>query len=52
MNTSRRSFIKKGDLAVAAATLIDRPSFAGHAKNDPVGMQLYSIREEMKTDPL
>jgi sugar phosphate isomerase/epimerase len=52
MNTSRRNFIKKSAIALAAATLIDKPSFAGNAKEDRVGVQLYSIREEMAKDPL
>ena len=52
MNTSRRNFIKKSAIALAAATLIDKPSFAGNVKEDRVGVQLYSIREEMAKDPL
>ncbi len=52
MNTSRRNFIKKGAIALAAATVINRSSFAGVLKLDNVGMQLFSIRDDMTKDPL
>jgi len=52
MKTSRRNFIKKSAIAVAAATMIERTSLAGTIKADNIGMQLYSIREDMTKDPL
>jgi hypothetical protein len=48
----RRDFIKASG-ALAFATIL-RPSdiFAGSmAKKKPIGLQLYSVREDMKEDP-
>lgn len=55
MNNSRRSFIKKSTLAVAGSSILSRISFSNpaHLKDDEiVGIQLYSIRDDMKKDPL
>ncbi len=52
MKTSRRTFIKTGALAAAATALLRHEAFASAPKKAIVGLQLYSIREEMKKDPL
>ncbi|RFZ85417.1 twin-arginine translocation signal domain-containing protein [Mucilaginibacter terrenus] len=50
MNPSRRSFIKTGALAVTAAAFLPKNVLAA-PKLQRVGLQLYSVRERMKTDP-
>lgn len=52
MYTSRRNFIKKGALALAATSLATRSLFALKPGEELVGLQLYSVRTEMKNDPL
>ncbi|NML42093.1 sugar phosphate isomerase/epimerase [Chitinophaga sp. G-6-1-13] len=52
MNISRRNFLRQGTLALAGATLLSRPLLAAGAKKDVMGIQLYSIREDMKKNPL
>lgn len=55
MSNSRRSFIKKSTLALAGSSILSKISFAnpGQLKdNEIVGIQLYSIRDDMKKDPL
>lgn len=51
MGYSRRTFLKNSALAAAAASFLPGESFAGFKKKDIVGIQLYSIREEMGKDP-
>lgn len=52
-NSSRRQFIKMATLAMAGATLAsDRLSASVKRPGELLGVQLYSIREDMKTDPL
>jgi sugar phosphate isomerase/epimerase len=52
MNTSRRSFLKQSSLALAGASLLSNPLFAAAAaKNEILGIQLYSVRDDMKKDP-
>src|SRR4051794_36722391 len=51
MNTSRRTFLKQGSLALAAASLLSNQLFAAAAKNEIMGIQLYSVRDDMKKDP-
>lgn len=51
--TSRRDFVRLASLAAGAAALGLRalPSFAEEAKKKiPIGVQLYSVRNELKTD--
>ena len=50
--TSRRSFLQKTALAAAATAL--SPAFlqAAAKKKYLIGIQLYSVRADMKTDPL
>lgn len=52
MKSSRRTFIKTGALAVAATTFLRKPVFAASIRERKVGIQLYSIREDMMKDPL
>ena len=53
MKTSRRSFVKTGTLAALGATIL--PGSLMSCTKKPaamVGLQLYSVREEMMKDPL
>lgn len=52
MNTSRRSFLRNSSLALAATTLLPRDLFAGTQAKMLTGVQLYSVRDAMKKDPL
>jgi len=52
MNTSRRSFLKKGAFALAGTTVLSRTVFAAPKGNEILGVQLYSVRDQMKADPL
>lgn len=52
MNTSRRSFLQKTALVVVGSSLFSRQLFAAAAPKTLTGVQLYSIRDEMKKDPL
>ncbi len=51
MNSSRRDFLKKSAFSIAAAGFLANETFA--AKKQPVilGIQLYSVRDDMKKDP-
>jgi len=52
MYTSRRTFLKKSALAVAGTTLFSGELFAGRRANEILGVQLYSVRDDMEKDPL
>ncbi len=52
MKTSRRTFIKESALALAGTTLITKSLFGLPKQKEMVGIQLYSIRDDMKKDPL
>ena len=51
MIASRRTFLKNGTLAVAGSMLFSKELFAAKYKNQLVGIQLYSIKDDMKKDP-
>jgi sugar phosphate isomerase/epimerase len=51
MYTSRRKFLQTTTAALAASAFLSGKLFAA-AKGEVVGIQLYSIRDEMKKDPL
>jgi sugar phosphate isomerase/epimerase len=51
MKTSRRAFIKQGTLAALGSTLLTK-TLVAKPKKELMGLQLYSVREDMKTDPL
>ena len=48
----RREFIKNGAFAMAGAAAFSSDLFAAKKEKHIVGVQLYSIREDMKKDPL
>jgi sugar phosphate isomerase/epimerase len=52
MQTSRRVFLKNGALTVAGATLFSKIGFAGAPAGELVGVQLYSVRDDMNADAL
>jgi sugar phosphate isomerase/epimerase len=53
MKTTRRTFIKSGAMAVAAAAFLNKSLFADQKRQKGiVGVQLYSIRGDMSKDPL
>jgi sugar phosphate isomerase/epimerase len=51
MTTSRRTFIKQSALTLAGVALLSKSAFS-FAPKELVGIQLYSIRDDMKKDPL
>ncbi|HEY5916437.1 MAG TPA: sugar phosphate isomerase/epimerase [Chryseolinea sp.] len=52
MNTSRRDFIKKGAFTLLGSSVIANSLLAAKPAKQLTGLQLYSVRDEMKTDPL
>lgn len=52
MKTSRRTFIKSGAAALAAAAILPESVFAAKKRKGIIGVQLYSVRDEMTKDPL
>lgn len=52
MKTSRRDFIKQGVLTIAGTTLLSQNMFATAKDKALVGVQLYSVRDDMKADPM
>jgi sugar phosphate isomerase/epimerase len=52
MSTSRRTFLKKGTFAVAGATLFSGKILAAQKAATILGIQLYSVRDDMHKDPL
>lgn len=52
MQTSRRVFLKNGALTIAGATLLPKLNFAAAPAGELVGIQLYSVRDDMKADAL
>lgn len=52
MTSSRRNFIKNTGILVTASSLVSNKFFETTAKKKLVGIQLYSIRDDMKKDPL
>lgn len=51
MMQTRREFIKKSALAAAGGSLLSLSLHAGFDKKIVLGIQLYSVRDEMKKDP-
>lgn len=51
MNNSRRQFLRNSAVAVAGATLFSHELFAAAKPNGLLGVQLYSVRDDMKKDP-
>ncbi len=52
MKTSRRDFLKAGALAAAGIAVLRKPVFASALKTHVLGVQLYSVRDDMSKDPL
>jgi hypothetical protein len=54
MKTSRRTFVKAGAMAALGTALMPRSVFAAEKKKQKrmVGVQLYSVRDDMEKDPL
>jgi sugar phosphate isomerase/epimerase len=53
MKLSRRKFLVNGSLTLAGTLFLSKPIFANEkAKNTILGLQLYSVRDDMKRDPL
>jgi sugar phosphate isomerase/epimerase len=54
MKTSRRTFIKSGAMVALGAAVMPRSVFAAEAKASGVivGLQLYSVRDDMMKDPV
>ena len=51
MKTSRRTFLKSGAMVALGAAILPRSVFASNAQAETVGLQLYSVRDDMKSDP-
>jgi sugar phosphate isomerase/epimerase len=51
MKTSRRTFLKSGALVALGAAILPRSTFASVAQKGMVGLQLYSVRDDMMKDP-
>ncbi len=52
MTSSRRSFLKKTALAIAGASVLSNELFAEWKGREILGIQLYSVRDDMSKDPL
>jgi len=52
MNQSRRKFLQSTSLALLGTALFNEKLFALPGKGELTGVQLYSIRSEMKADPM
>jgi sugar phosphate isomerase/epimerase len=51
MQTSRRTFLKKSALAIAGTTVLTRRNVAAAQEKQLLGLQLYSVRDDMSKDP-
>ena len=51
MSTSRRTFLKNSALALAGTTMLSSQLFAAKKRQEILGVQLYSVRDVMGTDP-
>jgi len=52
MTTSRRTFLKNSAVLLAGTALLSKTSFAAPKPNEILGLQLYSVRDDMKKDPI
>jgi sugar phosphate isomerase/epimerase len=52
MQTTRRTFLKNGALAIAATTVLSRAVSADEQEKQWLGLQLYSVRADMLLNPL
>ena len=51
MKTSRRTFVKSGAMVALGAAILPRSAFASGVSKGIVGLQLYSVRDDMRKDP-
>ena len=51
MPTSRRTFLKSGAMIALGAAILPRSVFGASAQKGMVGLQLYSVRDDMMKDP-
>lgn len=52
MKTSRRQFIQNSAVLLAGTALLSKTAFAAIKPNEIIGLQLYSVRDDMKKDPV
>ncbi len=52
MKTSRRQFIQNSAVLLAGTALLSKTAFAAVKPNEIIGLQLYSVRDDMKKDPV
>lgn len=52
MKTSRRRFLQNTAFTVAGSVLLQQKLFAAPTKGEVMGIQLYSVRDDMSADPL
>ncbi|MEI8114008.1 MAG: sugar phosphate isomerase/epimerase family protein [Bacteroidia bacterium] len=52
MKTSRRSFIQNSAVLLAGTALLSKTAWAASKSGEIVGLQLYSVRDDMGKDPL
>ena len=52
MKTSRRNFVKTSALVAMGTAILPRSVFASGKNNGMVGLQLYSVRDDMDKDPI
>ena len=52
MKTSRRTFVKAGTVAALCAAIFPSAVFASAKPKGIIGLQLYSVREDMLKDPI
>ena len=52
MKTTRRSFIQNSAVLLAGTALLPKAVFATGKSTEIVGIQLYSVRDDMKKDPV
>ncbi len=51
MKNSRRTFVKSGAIAILGTAILPRSAFAISTEKVTVGLQLYSVRDDMQKDP-
>ena len=52
MSTSRRTFLKHSSMAIATMAFMPDNFFTSKRESDVLGIQLYSVRDDMKKDPV
>jgi sugar phosphate isomerase/epimerase len=52
MNNSRRAFIQNSAVLLAGTALLPQTAFSAPKSSEIVGIQLYSVRDDMKKDPV